>query len=620
TRATEKTFKYTTKRHLRDNRLTQLLDNDKLKALYGDAIENLNESQMWSKLSEYGKKDAFKTDKTFSELAKLMLQIKEIQEHGKSKRELRYSEHLHHFFSLLSDSSREYSIFRKILDSIDPRSIRYLRVRNSNYLTNPNLMYENVARFAPKLTYLQELGYIIGSTLNIEDTNILTYDDIHLKIKEIQDNNLVVSQVRCIVLKIPISKIPLVIIALLPTKAESLVLLILAHRDYYPNHLFFPCEHGTEALEHLFGISRQLMPDFSYYELYKILNRVQHRDNILHSENISNIQEKKPASDYIFDFNTSISEIDIDNYMKIDFLIPETNNQPESKVFQFQIQTIDQAVDELKRTSQLDDILDVYFENNNTSEDLNDELNHEFVQDLLEVNITEVENFIEKTEINYINNNSYSKASQELDYKYKEKIFRDNGSCDIFLMLELRKSHEAFSCSDRSHRIQTQSINLNQESQTGINQNLANYLVNQLTSNQNHQIIKQRTQHCTNISNTHLLEKGSYLLVWTNGMLCVAKTLAMYQLIGGKHSFISGSVDNFDSLSYISVLLFINIYGNTLFSNECMAGEKLYAHLKLQEIVYYFGISTSFIFHSNSLLTLDQDSLNIYLFFNEKET
>ena len=35
---------------------------------------------MWSKLAEYGKKGAFKTDKTFSELAELMLQIKEIQE------------------------------------------------------------------------------------------------------------------------------------------------------------------------------------------------------------------------------------------------------------------------------------------------------------------------------------------------------------------------------------------------------------------------------------------------------------------------------------------------------------------------------------------------------------
>src|ERR1043165_8355632 len=85
--------------------------------------------------------------------------------------------------------------------------------------------------------------------------------------------------------------------------AESLVLLILAHRDYYSNYPFFPWEHGTEALEHLFGIARQLTPDFSYYELYKILNRIQYRDNILRNENISNIQEKKSASDK-FIFNT----------------------------------------------------------------------------------------------------------------------------------------------------------------------------------------------------------------------------------------------------------------------------------------------------------------------------
>ena len=110
------------------------------------------------------------------------------------------------------------------------------------------------------------------------------------------------------------------------------------------------------------------------------------------------------------------------------------------------------------------------------------------------------------------------------------------------------------------------------------------------------------------------------MLVWTDGILCIAKVLAMYQLIGGKHNFVSESIDDLDSLSYISVSLFINIYGDTLFSNECKAGGKLYAHLKPKEIIYYFGISIPFIFHSNSLLTLDQDSLDIYSFFNADET
>ncbi|CAG8800005.1 24730_t:CDS:2, partial [Gigaspora margarita] len=198
-------------------------------------------------------------------------------------------------------------------------------------------------------------------------------------------------------------------------------------------------KHGTKVLEHLFGIAKQLLPDCSYYELYKILNRIQHRNNILRSENISNIQEKKIVYENANSFSNllHVRKKLKNSYMKIDFLISETNNQPKSEVFQ--IQTIDQAVDKLKRTSQLYDTLDVYFGNNNTSEDLNNELNHEFVQDLLEVNINKVENFIEKTEINYINNNSYSKASQKLDYKYEEKIFRDNGSCNIFFNIGVMK-------------------------------------------------------------------------------------------------------------------------------------------------------------------------------------
>ncbi|CAB5365243.1 unnamed protein product [Rhizophagus irregularis] len=38
-RATEKTFKYIPKRHIQDNRLVQLLGDDKLKTLYGNAID-----------------------------------------------------------------------------------------------------------------------------------------------------------------------------------------------------------------------------------------------------------------------------------------------------------------------------------------------------------------------------------------------------------------------------------------------------------------------------------------------------------------------------------------------------------------------------------------------------
>ncbi|RIA95386.1 hypothetical protein C1645_816768 [Glomus cerebriforme] len=38
--------------------------------------------------------------------------------------------------------------------------------------------------------------------------------------------------------------------------AESLVMLILVHQDYYSNYPLFLWEHGTEVIEHIFGILR----------------------------------------------------------------------------------------------------------------------------------------------------------------------------------------------------------------------------------------------------------------------------------------------------------------------------------------------------------------------------
>ncbi|UZO29193.1 uncharacterized protein OCT59_022679 [Rhizophagus irregularis] len=685
---------------IQDNRLVQLLGDDKLKTLYGNAIdEESDKCNMWTKLAEYGKKGAFKTNKTFSELVELMLQIKKIQEQGKSKRAVRYSEHLHHFFSLLSDSSREYGIFRKMLVGMDPRSIRYLRVRNGDYLTNPNLMYENLARFAramealkwtgpvvamtdctkirTKLTYSQELGCIVGSTLSFDSTNVITYDDIHLKIKEIQDNKAIASQVRCVVLKIPISRIPPVVIALLPTKGDSKTQEIYAILKKI-------VDMSIQANINLISIGADgAITEYNAQVLLMQGNDTQEfltYDNEIYNVHFrAPIYSGKPIIRYIFDFDTCISDINIEilrswpsdddindairiasenakefsNFLQMkkqskntsytDPLIPElsetnTNNLLTNEVVPQNI-TIDQVADELNRISQLENVFDDYFENN----DISDNSRHEYSEDLLEINTADADNFIMKTEINYIINNPKTTVLQELNHEPEEKIFEKEGSCDIFLMLELRRSHEAFSRSDHPRGIQTRiSVNLNQESQDKIDRNLANHLVNQLSNNQDHQIMRSRTQRwkgrnqlqslvnsnkmqvtnigCANVSQAHPLKKDGYLLVFTDGRLCIAKVIAMYQMIGGKHSFVTGTIDNIDLLSYISVSLFINIYGDSLFSNECIAGGRLYAHLKSKDIVYYFGVNVPFMLHSNSLLTLDDNSLEIYSFFKKEET
>ena len=73
---------------------------------------------MWTSLAQMGINGTFNGKKIFTELASLMLQIKTKEEADTSMKGLRYSEHLTHFFSLLSESSREYEIFRKALGGI----------------------------------------------------------------------------------------------------------------------------------------------------------------------------------------------------------------------------------------------------------------------------------------------------------------------------------------------------------------------------------------------------------------------------------------------------------------------------------------------------------------------
>jgi hypothetical protein len=78
--------------------------------------------------------------------------------------------------------------------------------------------------------------------------------------------------------------------------AESLVLLIISHRDYYEDYPLLPWEHGTETLEHVFGLARQVVPDFTAYEFFKILRRVMHRDKILRTGDFGMKKEKVSAT------------------------------------------------------------------------------------------------------------------------------------------------------------------------------------------------------------------------------------------------------------------------------------------------------------------------------------
>jgi hypothetical protein len=222
-RVTGKKIRFIPKWYL-EHPLTKLLVNTNLKSLWISADDDNDYAAIWIKLVQFGKDGLFNGEKTFQELASLMIQIQEKKLKNKKVTGLRYSEHLKQFFSLLSESSREYEVFRQMFAGMSLRSIRYLRTKEIDVVTNPELVYENILKFArlikalnwngpivgmtdctkirPKLTYSDELGCIVGSTLKLSETSVQVYDDVHNVINSIKQKKAIATQVRAIVLKV----------------------------------------------------------------------------------------------------------------------------------------------------------------------------------------------------------------------------------------------------------------------------------------------------------------------------------------------------------------------------------------------------------------------------------
>jgi hypothetical protein len=67
--------------------------------------------------------------------------------------------------------------------------------------------------------------------------------------------------------------------------AESLVMLVKIHQDFYPSYPLFLWEYGTEVLEHI----------FNFYEFYKIQKRVMYQDKIVRAGLINTSRDQTSA-------------------------------------------------------------------------------------------------------------------------------------------------------------------------------------------------------------------------------------------------------------------------------------------------------------------------------------
>lgn len=93
---------------------------------------------------------------------------------------------------------------------------------------------------------------------------------------------------------------------------DTLVLLVIAHMQYYPKQPFCPWLLGTEFVEHFFGLARMILPNFTYAELLKMVQHIMVRQRILLSGHFKETREKQSGVGYVLDIDSE--PLTADNY------------------------------------------------------------------------------------------------------------------------------------------------------------------------------------------------------------------------------------------------------------------------------------------------------------------
>jgi len=211
-------------------------------------LDSNSDCSFWQMLANKANQGAFDKKPVFKGLCQIMLQVSEASEANKGKQDLRYSTEFTNFLVVLrSISPKSLELFRQNLEGQSLRNIRYiffisyciylkylliliyalfryLQNNSKEKLVDPNMCYENVARFKrlldtlkydglivamtdntklkPGLQYSAQFGCIIGSSLQLEETQVNNYDDIPIIINNIKEKKAIAKDVRAYLLQV----------------------------------------------------------------------------------------------------------------------------------------------------------------------------------------------------------------------------------------------------------------------------------------------------------------------------------------------------------------------------------------------------------------------------------
>ncbi|KAF7318669.1 ULP-PROTEASE domain-containing protein [Mycena chlorophos] len=188
-----------------------------------------------------------KTHETFKQLCVVLADSLE-REGTNRKFGIRYPQDYLNFTILMrsygGQSAKQYAILSGQLPAPSSRHLRALVSKSEDALQNPNLIYENIARVKrladriqysgpvcvagdctkvrERLTYSNDFGgHILGSVLPLDQCIVEDPAEIEALVAKIAKSKSGATQVRAIMVKLPVPHVPPQVVALLPTNGKD---------------------------------------------------------------------------------------------------------------------------------------------------------------------------------------------------------------------------------------------------------------------------------------------------------------------------------------------------------------------------------------------------------------
>ncbi|CAB4419112.1 unnamed protein product [Rhizophagus irregularis] len=270
---------------------------------------------------------------------------------------------------------------------------------------------------------------------------------------------------------------------------DSMILLIIAHREYYNSMPLLPWMHGSEACEHFFGMARQHLPDFTYADLIYLIPKIRHVTNAYYNSAIVNPNSEYKTSrvGYICDYfegnvdnlNSSLKIWPTDDEIRV--LINDAYREANAlaKCVSMVVTLLPLSPIDLL-TSEMIPVEEDLTKEFRDGEEILAEI-AEMMENVASLNLrnnTDEDLIDAREQITNLSNNTYL---QQIYDNNNPDILDNNGNVIFDLLHQRRKYHKAYT-SKKMIRSQFQERDYNSSE---INPSIASKIVAQVTNNNN---------------------------------------------------------------------------------------------------------------------------------------